>query len=135
MRPRAVSDATRVRILDAAQALRYRPNQVARSLRYQKTNLIGVYSAHGYLNPYAAFTSQVIGGLHQGCEIRRKYLLLHGSFPGRSVEEIYVELADGRIDGLVLYTRPDDPLVAHLMDNSLPAVAVVDRLPGLPSGR
>ena len=62
-----VSEETRVRVRKAAQELRYRPNQVARSLRYQKTNLIGVYSAHGYLNPYAAFTSQVIGGLHQGC--------------------------------------------------------------------
>jgi DNA-binding LacI/PurR family transcriptional regulator len=113
--------------------MRYRPNRVARSLRYQKTNLIGVYTAHGYLNPHVAFTAQVIGGLHLGCDTHHKDLLLHGSYPGRTAEEIYTELADGRIDGLVLYTRAEDLLVARLRDASLPVVAMVDLLPGLPS--
>lgn len=128
-----VSEATRVRIMEAATALRYRPNRVARFLRYQKTNLIGVYTAYGYLNPHVAITAQIIGGLHQGCDAQHKDLLLHGSYPGRSMEEIYTELADGRIDGLVLYAAPHDPLVARLRESSLPVVAMVDGLAGLPS--
>jgi LacI family transcriptional regulator len=128
-----VSEATRFRVQEAALALRYRPNRVARSLRYQKTNLIGVYSTHGYLDPYTNFTAQVIAGLRRACDVQHKDLLLHGSYPGRSVEEIHAELADGRIDGLILYTQPNDPLVARLTDNSLPVVAVIDQLPGLPS--
>ena len=49
------------------------------------------------------------------------------------MEEIYAELADGRIDGLILYTYPDAPIVAHLMASTLPVVALVDALPGVPS--
>lgn len=128
-----VSDATRARILQAAKEMEYRPNRVARSLRYRKTNVIGIYTAFGHLNPVVPFTAQIIGGLHQGCDDHRKDLLLHGSYPNRSPEEVYRELADGRVDGLILYTWPEDPLVARLATSHLPVVAIADPLPGLPS--
>jgi DNA-binding LacI/PurR family transcriptional regulator len=128
-----VSEQTRGRILEAARALCYRPNRIARSLRSRQTNVIGVYTAHGYLSPHVAFTSQIIGGLHLGCDQQHKDLLLHGTYPGRSADAIYDELADGRIDGLILYTSPQDPLVERLTASSLPVVAIVDALPGLPS--
>ncbi len=128
-----VSEATRQRIVEAAREMRYRPNRVARSLRYQKTNVIGVYAPKGRLNPNALFTSQIIGGLHQGCDEQQKDLLLHNSYPNRSAEDIYGELADGRIDGLILYTLSEDPLSAWLAGSSLPVVSIVDALPGLPA--
>lgn len=128
-----VSESTRARILKAAQEMQYRPNRVARSLRYRKTNVIGIYTAFGHLNPAVPFTAQIIGGLHQGCDDYRKDLLLHGSYPNRSPEEIYSELADGRVDGLILYTWPEDPLVARLATSHLPVVAIADPMPGLPS--
>jgi len=122
-----VSESTRARILAAAQQMQYRPNRVARSLRYQKTNVIGIYTAYGHLNPTVPFTAQIIGGLHQGCDDHRKDLLLHGSYPNRSAEEIYNELADGRVDGLILYTWPEDPLVERLSTSHLPVVAIAVR--------
>ena len=128
-----VSEATRVRVLAAARHLDYRPNRLARSLRGQKSNVIGVYAAYGYLNPQAMLTAQILGGLHQGCDRHRKDLLLHGSYQDRSTEEIYAELADRRVDGLVLYTAPADPLVARLASSDLPVVAIVDAVTGLPS--
>ena len=128
-----VSEDTRQRILEAARLLRYRPNGLARSLRYQKTNVIGVYTAYGYLHPQGAFTAQIIGGMREGCDELNKDLLLHGSTRNRHADEIYAELADGRVDGLILYTAPHDPLVEQLAHSTLPVVAIVDALPGLPS--
>ena len=127
------SEATRARILEAAAEMRYRPNRVARSLRYQKTNVIGVYAARGHLNPYVTFTSQILGGLRMGCDIERKDLLLHNNYAGRSADEIYGELADGRVDGLILYTSLQDELAERLAASHLPVVAIVDGLAGLPS--
>ena len=79
-----VSEATRARILEAAREMRYRPNQVALALRYRRTNVIGVYTAYGYLNPHVPFTTQIIGGLHQVCDENRKDLLLYFFFNVRA---------------------------------------------------
>jgi LacI family transcriptional regulator len=128
-----VSDAMRTRIMEAAQQMGYRPNELARALRSRKTNVIGVYTSHGYLNPYVALTSQIIGGLHLGCDEQGKDLLLHSMYRGRSPEEVQTELEDGWIDGLILYTQPHDPLAARLATSTLPVVAIIDALPGLPS--
>lgn len=127
-----VSEETRTRILEAAHHLRYRPNRAARSLRSARTNVIGVYTAWGYLNPYVPLTSQIIGGLHQGCDAHHKDLLLHGMDRGRTAEDIHAELTGGMIDGLVLYTSASDPLAALLAESALPVIALIDALPGLP---
>jgi DNA-binding LacI/PurR family transcriptional regulator len=128
-----VSEATRVRVLEAARELGYRPNAVARSLRRRYTNIIGLYSGYGFLNARGLFLAEIIGGLQEGCDCHRKDLLLHGVFRGHSVDDIYAELVDGRIDGLVLQSSPDDPLVEQLAASSLPVVAIADPLPTLPS--
>ncbi len=128
-----VSEQTRNRILEAAARIRYQPNHAARSLRNRRTNVLGVYTAQGYLNPYMPFTSQIIGGLHLGCDECGKDLLLHGMYRGRPAEEVLAELTGGQIDGLVLYTGPEDPLVPLLAASALPVVSIVDALPGLPA--
>src|SRR5438128_12275157 len=61
-----VSEATRRRILAAAQKLQYRPNVVARSLRRRSTNVIGFYSGQGYMNARNAYIAEIIGGLQSG---------------------------------------------------------------------
>ena len=128
-----VSEATRARVLEAAHLMHYRPNGVARALRSQKTDVLGVYTTPGYLNPDVVFSSQIIGGLHRGCYENDKDLLLHGIHQNRPAGEIYAELADGRIDGLVLYAFPGDPVLERLVDSSFPVVALVDAVAGLPS--
>jgi len=128
-----VSPATRQRVLDMARQLEYRPNAVARSLRHRKTNIVGFYTGYGVLEARNGFLAEVIGGLQRAADNRRLDLLLHGVFRGRSTDDIYGELADGRIDGLILHTSADDPLVAKLATSSLPVVAIADPLPGLPS--
>ena len=128
-----VSDSTRVRVMEAAREMSYRPNQAARSLRGRGTNLIGVYTSGGYLDPDLGFTAQILGGLHRGCEQHHKDLLLHSNYRKRTVGEVFAELADGHLDGLALYVSHEDPLARLLAESGLPVVALVDAMPGLPS--
>ncbi|MES2459270.1 MAG: LacI family DNA-binding transcriptional regulator [Armatimonadota bacterium] len=129
-----VSAATRQRILDSAERLHYRPNPIARSLRLRSTNVIGLYSGSQYaLARGGAFLSQIIAGLQDGCEAHSKDLLVHGTFRGQSVDDIYQELANGKIDGLVLHAPGNDALVNLLSDASLPCVVIASPVEALPS--
>lgn len=128
-----ISPETQQRVLKAAQELRYMPNARARALRTGVTNVIGLYAGHGYVNVRLPFFTEIVSGLQEGCEQVKKDLLLHGIFHGTSPDDIYNELADGRIDGLVVTMPPDDQLARRLADSHLPVVAIADSLPNIPS--
>lgn len=129
-----VSSATRERVLDAANHLSYRPNAVARSLRRRSTNVVGFYSGSQYAPARGgAFLSQVLAGLQDGCEEQGKDLLVHGTFRGQSVDDIYTELASGKIDALVLHAPDSDALVERLVRTPLPCVVIASPVPALPS--
>jgi DNA-binding LacI/PurR family transcriptional regulator len=128
-----ISEETRQRVLEAARALRYRPNARGRALRSGCTNLLGLYAGYGVVNVRLPFFTEVVSGLQEGCEQFKKDLLLYGLFHGYTPEDIFTELADGRIDGLVVKMPPDDPVAERLLDSQLPVVAVADPLPGIPS--
>jgi len=130
---RRISTATRIKVQESARLLGYRPNAVARSLRRRSTNVIGLYSGLGYLNAANPFLAELIGGLQEACDRYRKDLLLLGTFRGLSVDDIYAELLDGRLDGLVVQAPPSDPLVTRLAESHLPVVAVADTFPCVPS--
>jgi DNA-binding LacI/PurR family transcriptional regulator len=129
----SVSDETRERILAVARQLEYRPNALARSFRTRRTNIIGFYSGYRYLDPRNTFFAEVVGGLQEGCAAHRKDLLLHSVFREDSTDDIYSELVDGRIDGLVLTAPTEDPLVERLAASHLPVIVVSDAVPQLPS--
>lgn len=130
---RRISAETQRRVAEIARLMEYRPNGIARSLRRQSTNIIGLYSGIGYLNASHPFLAELIGGLQEGCDLHRKDLLLHGTFRGRSADDIYAELLDGRLDGLIVQARPADALVDRLAESHLPVIAVVDAIPSVPS--
>jgi len=129
-----VSETTRARVWEIAQQMGYHPNVVARSLRHRRTDIIGIYG--GSANEFDlrnTFRAELIGGMQQGCNHHRKDLLLHGAFRVNSVDDLFSNLMDGRIEGLIVYARPDDPLVERLANSQLPVVSIVDPIPGLPS--
>jgi DNA-binding LacI/PurR family transcriptional regulator len=128
-----ISEETRQRVLDAAKALRYRPNARGRALRSGFTNVIGLYAGYGFVNVRLPFFTEIVSGLQEGCEQFKKDLLLHGTFHGDTAEDIFTELADGRIDGLVVHMPSDNPMAERLVDSHLPAVAVADSLADIPS--
>ena len=127
-----VAAQTRQRVLETAQRLGYQPNAVARSLRQGRTGIVGLYTNHDY-DARNDFLGTIIGALQRCCEARGLDLLLHSARGGRSPEEMFGKLRDGRIDGLILHANADDPLVAMLGRSPLPVVTVADRLPSLPA--
>jgi len=127
-----VAAETRRRVLETASRLGYQPNAVARSLRRGRTGIVGLYTNHDY-DARNAFLGTIIGALQRCCEARGLDLLLHSARGGRSAEEMFGTLRDGRIDGLILHANADDPLAAMLGLSPLPVVAVADRLPHLPA--
>lgn len=127
-----VSVQTRERILKAAQRLDYRPNALAQSLRRGRTNVVGLYTNHLY-DARNDFLAEILGGLQLACARHRLDLLLHCGYPGRTSDDTFHALRDGRIDGLFLHTSPDDPLVARLSASDMHVVALADPLPNLPA--
>lgn len=124
------SGETRKRVLETARRLGYRTNAVASSLRRGKTGIIGLHTNHNY-DARNEFFGSIIGGLQCACNARGLDLLLHSALHGRPSEEMFDRLRDGRVDGLILHSSCDDPLVAMLRESSLPVVSVADTHVGM----
>ena len=122
--------ATRARVWATARRLGYRPNAIARSLRRGRTDIIGVHSGSNY-DVRNDFLGTIVGALQcAGAEMGLD-VLLHRAESGSSTEALFGKLRDGRVDGLILHTTAQDPLVELLRASSFPVVAVADPLPGL----
>jgi LacI family transcriptional regulator len=127
-----MSAETRERVLQAVKELNYSPNAAARALRLGRSNVIGFYAGHGFVNVRHPFFAEVVSGLQDGCEESGQDLLLHRLKRGKALD-LYSEYADGRIDGLVVTMPPGDPLLETIIRSNLPAVAVADEVPGIPA--
>ncbi|BDI29621.1 LacI family transcriptional regulator [Capsulimonas corticalis] len=127
-----VSEATRERIIAAAAELRYEPSAIARSLRRRETQAIGFYMG-GYIDTRSLFLADVVSGIQQACEQQRRDFLMHGTFRGDSTDEIYTELVNGKVDGLILHAFSDSALAPRLAASHLPVIAITDPIAGLPS--
>lgn len=128
-----VSHATRQKILDIARELNYRPNSLARSLARRATHIFGFYSGFNYFDARNPFIAELTAGLLEECARYKRDLLLHTVFRGQDINGLYDEMLSGKIDGLVVWSPDDDPLVARLRDSHLPVVSVVETLPPFPS--
>jgi DNA-binding LacI/PurR family transcriptional regulator len=127
-----ISEATRQRILRAAEELQYQPNALARSLRRRRSNMIGFYMG-AFLDTRNPFLSEVVSGLYLGCEENGRDFLMHGTFRGESIDEIVAELLNGKVDGLVLHVGSDHPLLPRLAASRLPVVALANPADGMAS--
>lgn len=125
--------ATRERVLAAVRELGYRPNLRGRALRLGRTNIVAFYAGHGFVNVRSSFFTEIVSGMQEGCEVAKKDLLLHGTFHNSSSEDIFGELLDGRIDGLVVNMPPADALVSSLVGSQFAVVAIADEIAGVPS--
>jgi LacI family transcriptional regulator len=120
--PVSVSPETRRRILQAAEALRYRPNAHAQSLRLRTSSTVGVL-VPGLENPFFA---ELLAGVRAAAAEAGYFVLL-----GDTVEEVEAEhayarlLREKRVDGLVIATAGyDDAIVAELRQQRFPFVLV-----------
>ncbi|MEJ1990765.1 MAG: substrate-binding domain-containing protein [Maritimibacter sp.] len=119
-----VSDATRKRVLAAAEAHGYRPNMRARSLATGRAMAIGhvipVSSTHEMLNP--VFTDFLAGASE--VYSRRGYDMLISTVADEDQEAAYRELkTKGSVDGLIVHApRLGDKRVHLLNEIGLPFV-------------
>ena len=125
--PDRLSGALRERIFETAGRLGYHgPDPVGRSLRRQRTDVVGVL----YSNPLSyAFDDPAavsfLGGLSSVTEGADLGLLLVPAAGGTSGKRDPRAAAQAAVDGFVIYSMGDrEPLFAAALDRRLPAVVV-----------
>jgi LacI family transcriptional regulator len=137
----AVRDATRAKVLAAIEALDYRPNIVARSLRSQRTHTIGFLTDQIATTPYAG---QILQGAQDLAWEHNVLLLTVNTSGDQKMKQTAVNtLLNRQVDGIIyatMYHREVHPpenirdvpavlLDCFVADQSLPSV-VPDELAG-----
>ena len=119
-----VSDAMRVKVLKAVRELDYHPNGLARSLKSQRTRVIGIVLPD-IANPFAA---QLVSGIQEVLMARGYNSFLCISERSTEREEAGLRaLFDHRVDGVIVATRETkggNELLARLKGRDLPMVVV-----------
>jgi LacI family transcriptional regulator len=116
-----VRDIYRSRVLAAVAELDYRPNRLARNLRRQKVDMIGVVVSD-IENPHF---SQAVRAVEDAAYRRGYCLLLCNTDETPAKQRIYLEmLAEERVLGVIV--APSDPggtEISELLDLGIPVVA------------
>ena len=119
----SVSQATRARILQAANDLGYVPNLQARSLVMQRTRTIGVI-AGDFGDPGL---SRCLAGAEQEARRQGYGLMLTSVEPeGSGTEYALPAMMERRVDGILLAApqMEDDRALSHVLDRTLPVVSL-----------
>ena len=119
-----MSEKTRDKIATVIQELDYRPNHMARSLKSQKSRMIGAVIAD-IENPFSAM---IIKGLSDKCEALDYTLLIAISDNSAANERKQIEkLLDNQVDGLIINTSGDnEDYLLVLNDSGFPMI-LLDR--------
>ena len=128
-----VSELNRQAILKAADELNYRPNGLARSLRKQRTGIVGYFSGYDCIDPRNGYIAEVLSGLQAACVPLGLDLLLHTPHADLNPRSVVDSLSDGRLDGLIVTALREHPIVSLLAEAHLPVVAIADPLADIPS--
>jgi DNA-binding LacI/PurR family transcriptional regulator len=128
-----VAEATRHRVLEAAERLKYRPNRLVRAVLGGRTGTVGLMIPLG-----SWFLAEVIRGVHDTLA-KSGYLPVihfHGDGPGAERDESELEyihrLIEQRVDGIIF--APSDASVPdvylrEVWDRGLPLVGIDRKLP------
>jgi len=121
---RFVAAETRARVLRAIEELRYVPSATARSLKTQRSGIIGMIMPNNS-NPFFA---EVIRGVEDVCFEHGYNLILCNSDDAPQKQVRYVRVLNERqVDGLVVLSSGDEGNLYKLLDETgLPHV-IVDR--------
>lgn len=112
---------TRTRILTAIEELNYRPSRVARNLRIQRTQLLGLIISD-IQNPF--FTSVITGVEDVAYQYGYSLLLCNSDEdPGR--EHNYLDIMhEENVAGIILATTSDSTQSDELLTSGIPVVAI-----------
>lgn len=116
-----VSDNVRTRVLAAVQELGYRPNRMARNLRRQTSETIGVVVSD-IENPH--FT-RAVRAIEDAAYKRGYRVILCNTDETLEKQRAYLEmLAAEQVVGVILApANPSDPTISRLLDLNIPIVA------------
>jgi DNA-binding LacI/PurR family transcriptional regulator len=119
-----VSDEVRKRVLKAAAKLNYRPNMVARQLKSQRLNAIGILLPD-IANPFSA---ELVQGLKQVFDTEGYTSFIATSNRSLQQEEASLQsFLDHRVDGLVVATRGTaigDKVLRRIAQQNVPLVTI-----------
>src|SRR5215469_2394689 len=119
-----VSEEVRVRVLKAAEKLQYRPNVLARHLRGQRLNAVGVMLPD-VANP---FFSELIAGIRKVLDKEGYTAFLSVSDGGVEQERTGLQaFVDHRVDGLIVATQSSnigDQVIKTLVQQGMPVVTI-----------
>jgi LacI family transcriptional regulator len=117
------SEATRKRVLDAAEELGYRPNAAGRMLVSGSTETIGLEVCHAELLRYDGFIPQVLQAI---AKVNQSdgYRVLLEVVEGNSTPDAYAEMVRSRqIDGMIVIDpATNDGQLRALIDEHFPLV-------------
>jgi DNA-binding LacI/PurR family transcriptional regulator len=127
-----VTKDTETRILQAVQALGYRPNLIARSLRSKRSHTIGYSWEPALPDQPSPVLDRFLESMAQAAEIAGYYLLVFLHRRGAESVDSYRELIDtNRVDGFVISSiEYDDPRLSFLQERKFPFVAFGRSNPG-----
>jgi LacI family transcriptional regulator len=118
-----VGEKTRIRVVEAAKALDYRPNTSARRLATGKSGMVGIIfrAARNLLvDPHFV---EYLAGLSMGLAERELDLILRHAPPGAQLASYQRLIASGSIDGLIVSApEVDDRRIAMLTERNFPFV-------------
>lgn len=118
--PSRVAEETRLRILDAAKHLQYRPNGAARDLRIRRTQTVAVL-LHDLSGP---FYSELVQGVQVEADRCHYNVIISHSNRQDAVNRL---LYENRVDGAILLDpNVSDQIVLDLADQHFP-IAALDR--------
>ena len=122
-----VSENSRNKVLAAIQSLHYRPNLIARSLKTNRTNTLGIVVPDITI----PFFPKIVRGAESAARERGYFLVVLDSQGSHELEVDMMALLRQRVDGILLVTagsfKWSEQSVAEI--HSGPPVVCVDRLP------
>jgi len=132
-----ISDETRLRVLNAAQALDYHPDVSARRLVMGRSQVIGFVERHSpYQNFADAFMAEVLRGLHDAASKQHYHVLFEPAVDQPDQGSDFMRLIRERnVDGIVLSGPRYDDHELYEIDREMYPIVLQGRLPGcsLPS--
>jgi DNA-binding LacI/PurR family transcriptional regulator len=127
-----VTKDTETRILQAVQALGYRPNLIARSLRSNRSHTIGYSWEPALPDQPRSVLDRFLESTAQAAEKAGYYVLVFLHKRGADWVDAYRELIDtNRVDGFVVSSvEYNDPRLSFLQERKFPFVAFGRSNPG-----
>lgn len=121
--PKKVSQATELRVREAAEELGYHPNLIARALKSGSAKMLGMIITD-FSNPYFA---QLINDVEQLANEREHVLILNTSHGSSELERRRIdELTDRGVDAIFVSSTLEDGEIGSLSTASCPII-LLDR--------